>query len=236
MRKTIGIVGYGNFGKFMEKHLAPHFDIRVSSRATPRDSLESTLASDIVIPAIPVNILDSFLRKNARLFGKKTVIVDVSSVKMKPLRLLRKYLPHNRIIGTHPLFGPESGKDGIAGLTTVLCPEYSTAKDRNCITAFLRRKLKLRVVQMTAREHDQLMAQVQALTHFIARALQRMGLPEISECTKAYEKLREFASLLSRTTDDLFKTIENENPFAKSIRKRLIRELLILENGLRRKP
>lgn len=235
MRKTIGIVGYGNFGRFMEKHLSPHFDIRVSSRTHPRNSLESTLASDIVIPAIPVNILDSFLRKNARLFGKETVVVDVSSVKLKPLRLLHKYLPKNRIIGTHPLFGPESGKNGIMGFTTVICPEHSTAKDRKSVADFLTKKLKLRVVHMTAKEHDQRMAQVQALTHYIARALQKIGLPEIDECTKAYEKLREFASLLSRTTEDLFKTIENENPFAKPIRKKLVEELLVLEKGLRRK-
>ncbi len=235
MRKTVGIIGYGNFGRFMELHLSPHFDIRVSSRTYPRDTLESVLASDIIIPAIPVNALESFLKKNAKLFHPSSVVVDVSSVKVKPMKLLKKYLKKNRLIATHPLFGPESGKDGIEGLTTVICPEYSSARESKKASTFLQRKLKLKVVTMSAVEHDRRMAQVQALTHFIARALQRMGLPKIKECTKAYDKLREFVNLLSRTTDDLFETIENENPYAAGTRKKFVAELAGLEKGLKRR-
>ncbi len=235
MRKTVGIIGFGNFGRFMVQHLKNHFDVRISSRSHPKDPLEMVLASDIIIPALPVNILEDFLKSNAALFKPGSLVIDVSSVKIKPMALFNKYLTKNRLLGTHPLFGPESGKNGINGLTVVICPEFSNKSDRFKVTSFLKNKLKLKIVTMSADEHDKRMAQVQALTHFIARGLQRIGLPKIAECTKAYEKLGEFSQLLSRTTDDLFETIENENPFAATVRKKFLKELTALDNGLIRR-
>ncbi|MCC8190332.1 MAG: prephenate dehydrogenase/arogenate dehydrogenase family protein, partial [Planctomycetes bacterium] len=76
------------------------------------------------------------------------------------------------------------------------------------------------------------MAKVQAMTHFMSRALRELGLEPSPMATRAYEKLQEFASIVLSDSWDLFLTIEKGNPHADVIRRRLIDELDKLEQRL----
>jgi prephenate dehydrogenase len=53
-------------------------------------------------------------------------LVDVTSVKVKPLEIIEKYFPKDKfqILGTHPMFGPQSGASGIKKLTDGFDPIY----------------------------------------------------------------------------------------------------------------
>ncbi len=76
------------------------------------------------------------------------------------------------------------------------------------------------------------MANVQALTHFIGRALLNLDIKNYASNTKSYEQLLEVASLLKDDSWELFTTIQNTNPEAKKVRKALFKELLSLEKKL----
>ena len=75
-----------------------------------------TVSSDIVILSVPISEMERVCREMIPHIREGQLFVDTCSVKTKPLGLMEELFPENvQILGTHPLFGPDSGKDGIAG-------------------------------------------------------------------------------------------------------------------------
>ena len=242
MKKSIGLVGFGTFSQFIVPHLMPYFEIWAWNRSDQSEiasklgvnyvSLKDVLRHDIIILCTNADSFEQLIKGNAQYFNPKAIVLDVASIKMKPVQLMLKYLPTTcEIIGTHPLFGPQSGKYGIRNLNFVLCPVRTKHADR--IYAFAAKMLKLNVLIRTPEAHDQEMAYVQALTHFIARAVDLMHIPDIEQKTKAYEALLDIRKMLAGDSFDLFKTIENDNPFAKDIRKKFSSALMELEEKIK---
>ena len=239
--QSLGIIGFGSFGQFITKHLKDHFEISVFNRSdksaiakkyeVPYVSLEEVCDNDIVIVCVPVQFLEEMLKKIASLLKKGTKVVDVSSVKVKPVELMKQHLPdHCEIIATHPLFGPQSGKNGIEGLNMVLCP----GERRTTVTLerFFKDELGLKVLIRTPEVHDKQMAYVQALTHFVGRAVNEMDIPDVEQKTPAYQYLLDIKRNLGGDSYDLFLTIEQENPYAKEVREQFIKELNKLNDSL----
>jgi prephenate dehydrogenase len=239
--KELGFIGFGNFGRFIIPYLKPYFDITVydsndfSKEAREAGvkwgTLSQAAAKEFVALAVPVQFLEDLLIQIKAMVKPKALVFDLSSVKIKPIELMLKHLPENvEIIGTHPLFGPQSGKNGIAGLNLVICP-VRTTKNGN-LSRFFSGELKLNVLERTPLHHDKQMAYVQALTHFIGRAVNQMDIPEVEQKTPAYQYLLEIKRNLGQDSMDLFLTIENENPFARDVRDRFIEELVKLNGKL----
>ena len=134
------------------------------------------------------------------------------------------------IIGTHPLFGPQSGRESIKGLRIALCPVRTSHTEK--IKHFLANELKLKVFEKSPEEHDLEMAHVQALTHFVARALDELHVGDSELATVSYEELMKAARLVSEDSWELFQTIQQGNPFADTKRKAFIEKLIELENRL----
>ena len=62
--------------------------------------------------------LEPVLKEVAPFIKPGALVVDVASVKVKPTGWMEQHVPaHADIVGLHPLFGPQSGKNGIAGLS-----------------------------------------------------------------------------------------------------------------------
>ncbi|MDR1613177.1 MAG: prephenate dehydrogenase/arogenate dehydrogenase family protein [Planctomycetota bacterium] len=242
--QTLGIIGFGAFGRFMAKHLAPHFTViawdrkhilpdAVAGKSVLTSILGEAASADIVVFAVPWDSLKEAATAAAPHLRPGALALDVTSVKSGPAALLPKILPENvDLLCTHPLFGPQSGKNGIAGLRIALCP-IRIGRDRyRRVRAFLTGRLYLSTFRTTPDEHDREMAKVQAVTHFMSRALKALGLNPSPLATKAYEKLQEFSSIVLSDSWDLFLTIQNGNPYAANARKRLRREMDKLENQL----
>lgn len=225
----VAIVGYGQFGRFMAKHLRPYCTVVPVQRKTS----PATVANcDMVIFAVPWAGLESATTTIKPHIKPTTLIVDVTSVKQKPLALLQKHFPGHEILGTHPIFGPQSGKHGLAGLPIVLCNVSFSSKNLAAAKRFLKQTLKLRVIEQTAKEHDTSMAKVQGLTHFIGRAIVNMDIKSHLANTKSYEQLLELKQLLGNDSWELFETIQNTNPEAKKVRTEFMNELVDLEKKL----
>jgi prephenate dehydrogenase len=230
---SVGIVGFGSFGQFMALHLRDHFEVFVydiqdrETEATALkvsfEPLKTVLRKEVVVLGIPVQYLEGFLQQEARNVNPESLILDVASVKVEPLALIEQYLPKNRVIGIHPLFGPQSGKNGIEGLNMVLCPTDDPSYE--CLKSFLSETLNLNVLERTPEEHDKQMGYVQALTHFIGRAVNEMDIPDVEQKTVAYEHLLDLKRTLGRDSWDLFVTIEKHNPYAREIRENFLKEL-----------
>ena len=237
----LGIIGFGQFGQFMARHLAPFFDVAVCDAADRRveaeaigvrwSDFETIARRKIVVFAVPLQSFETVLRRAAPFLQTNALCFDVCSVKIEPLRLMREILPASvEIVGTHPLFGPQSGRAGIAGLRVAFCPLQTTRAAE--IKRFFIEDLKLKVLEKSPEEHDREMAHVQALTHFVARALDELHIADSELATVSYEELMRAARLVSEDSWELFQTIQKGNPFAEDKRRAFIEKLIELEKRL----
>lgn len=244
MPSSLSILGFGAFGRFMTVHLRSRFETRVCDAAdcsaAARDaqvraiSLADAASSDVLVLAVPVQRMEHLLRQLAPFLAKRrSLVIDVASVKVKPIALMRDLLPPEiEIIGTHPLFGPQSGKHGIEGLPIAFCPVRASEERIACVRNFLASTLKLRVLDVSPEEHDRQMAYVQGLTHLVARAAAALELPQTELATVAYRRFAEMSESLAGDSWELFKTIENENPFAAEVRRRFAENIAEIERRL----
>lgn len=234
--KSVGIIGFGSFGAFLAEKLEPFVSVHISSRrpeSVPerwRATLEVAAQCDYVIPSIPLDTYESVLTHIKPLLAPQSVIVDVCSVKVKPVEIIRHILPQTRLVATHPLFGPESAAHSLANHTFVVCPDASDPDTMAEISLFAH-SLGLHVVSMTTDDHDKEMALVHALTFFIAQGLLDMRLADVTLQTPSFGRLLKLAELEQNHSPDLFRTIQSGNPYAVSVRRRFIDTLTQIDRS-----
>jgi prephenate dehydrogenase len=224
--KTLGIIGFGAFGQLAASELAGRFAVGVHDPAVADDviagsghmpqTLAEAAANDIVLVAVPVQVMEPVIAAIGPLVRPGATVIDVGSVKMLPSRWLTAHIPPaTHIVATHPLFGPQSAaRGGIAGRQLVICPVRG---EQHLKVAALGEELGLRVRITSAEEHDREMAYVQALTHLIGRSLAAMGLPDESLKTQSYQHLIDLTELIGADSFELFSAIQTLNPHAPAV-------------------
>ncbi|WP_291842327.1 prephenate dehydrogenase [Maricaulis sp.] len=234
---SVGLIGLGAFGRLAATHLAPHLDLVAHDPAVSalKDvdcvCVAEAAARDIVILAVPVQLIGEACQQVAGHLGPGALVLDVASVKLGPMAAMRDNLPAGtRILGTHPLFGPQSAADGLDGQSIVLCPDDGV--DPACIADFLRDDLRLDVHISDADTHDRTMASVQALTHLVSRVITDLDLPAAPYTTRSYELLKQAADLVAGDSDELFRAIERHNPYAGALRARFFEAARALDARL----
>jgi len=234
-RETVGIIGFGAFGHLIATHLRAHFTLFAYDPATKtrgwddvlgvvHADLESAAACDIVILATPVDQMAAALVAIRDHLRPGALVLDVGSVKLIPARLMRDLLPDTvEAIGTHPLFGPQSGRYGIAGLKMAVCPIHTPLHGRSRarrLAAFVRKALKLRVFITTPEAHDQEAAMVQGLTHLIAKVLVQMEPLPTRMTTASFDRLMQAVDMVRYDAAEVFLAIERLNPYSADVRDR----------------
>lgn len=241
-KKSLSIIGVGAFGELAAKHLAPHFDLILhdpnkdlrafaESLQARAGSLKEAAACDAIILAVPVQQIKSVLEEISPLLKKDAIVVDVASVKVKPADFMKQILPPTvKIIATHPLFGPQSGKNGIQGLNIALCPIRGNSA--NALRRFCRKTLGLQVFMTTPEEHDKEMAYVQGLTHLISKVVVSLDLPDFRFKTKTYDLMQQMIGMVRHDSDALFKAIAKENPYSQEAKESFFEAARKLEKRL----
>jgi prephenate dehydrogenase len=224
----------------MAGHLAPYFEVLAHDPKEPqlpegvkRATLAEAAAADVVVLAVPVQDLEKALQQIGPRLKPGAVVLDVASVKQIPVGLMEKYVPAScEILATHPLFGPQSGQQGIAGMTVVTWPVRISDERYAQVQAFLRDKLKLEVHEVSPDEHDREMAYVQALTFLIGKALGDLDIPNTPLKTATYQHLIDIERIVQNDTGDLFETVELYNPEAAAVRRAFVDRLDQIEARL----
>jgi len=193
---------------------------------------ENVARSDLLLLTVPISALRRLCCRLSPLLSPGQVVVDACSVKSNPVRwMLEELPPQVQVVGTHPLFGPDSGKEGIAGLKIAVCPVRVEPGDYDQILRFLQSR-ELVVIETTPEEHDRQIAQSQAVFHLIAQAMKQLewGVKPIS--TPGPEIFYRLVKTVQKDTDQLFRDMERENPYASHYRKLFIREILNLDRAV----
>lgn len=232
--KTLGIIGFGAFGEFLYPHISPYFpEIKIydpESNDFEGHTLENVCGQDIILYAAPVQALEETLKTVSPLLQAGQLFIDVCSVKVKPAQLMKKYLKYDvDIISLHPLFGPQSGKNGIEGLNIALCNIHS---DRVASVKEFLEQLGLNVIETTPEKHDQDMAYVMGVSHMVAKVFAMMDIPETQQTTKTYELLCSMVDMVKDDSDELFRAIQEENPYVLPTKEKFFSAVKDLEKRL----
>jgi prephenate dehydrogenase len=240
MKPELAIIGYGRFGRLAGRYLKAHFTVfaadrtllKVAEAGVQPVSMKEAAAKSTILLAVPINALPKILAGIAPVVKPDALILDVCSVKERPIDWMLSVLPKTvQIIGTHPLFGPDSAEKSVEGRNLILCP----ARASDTIVAELETGLKsagLNVFTMTAVEHDQLMASTLFLTQFIGRALGDNFLPTSVVTTQNFENLRELVQTTANDSPELFRDMFEYNRFARDIPSRVIQRLAQAKKNL----
>ncbi len=238
----IGVIGFGRFGRLTVDHLSADFPVVVSNRSDKREaigragatpgSLADACGQKIVILCVPISQMQTMLRDIAPLLRPGTLVVDVCSVKVYPVRWMQELLPpHVHILATHPMFGPDSAADSLLGRKMVLCPERIPSGRYRRICDYLQAK-GLTLISATADAHDRQIAITLSLTHFIGRSLSRFGAPALDIDTEGYKRLRHILGVVENDSWQLFDDMHRYNPYAAEMRRRFTEAMGEIERQL----
>lgn len=196
-------------------------------------AFEKVAKNPIVILAVPMESIEDVLGKLSGLLSKGALVIDVCSLKGFVCKLMNESLPADvEILGMHPLFGPQSTKFGITGGKIAFCPvrvsELALSESKKFCES-----LGLKVFLTTPEEHDKQMAASQALTHFIGQAMHCSGIKRVELSTKTFDSLMDIADIIKNDSPELFKNMQELNPFALETRRRFLNSLNKIEESLK---
>ncbi|MYC81975.1 MAG: prephenate dehydrogenase [Acidobacteria bacterium] len=236
----IGIVGFGRFGRFAAEILGKDFPVSVFDRKPLSGqsgvrfaALREVARKPCLLLCVPISRMELVCRRLGPLLTPGQLVMDTCSVKEEPLRLMLDLFPESvDVLGTHPLFGPETGRHGIAGLDVVLCPGRG---DRTGKVEQYLKELGLKVTVTSATEHDRAMARTQALFHFLAQGFSRMKVGRDTLATPGPAQLFRAFQDVRGDSRQLFRDLQQVNRFAPAQRKKLIDSLAALDRSLSRR-
>jgi len=244
MKPTLWVFWFWQFMEFFTPHLTEYFSIyiydknnkntqKISALWVTPGSMETTAKCDYVMLGYPSAYIGDLIVKISPFLQRKSVIFDICSIKSPPARDMLKLLPkNNHIIATHPIFWPQSGKNGIEWLTMTIS---NVRCDENIFVSFTEifsQKLWLKVIEISPEDHDKEMAYIQGITHFIGRALKEINIPDSELATSSYSHLRDAKEMVGNDSDALFLSIQWDNPFTGEVRKKLMSEFNKLEQWI----
>lgn len=240
----IGIIGFGRFGALTARYLAQDYNVLVCSGSqsaaaieavgASKASLEEVCAQPYVVLCVPISAIRETLQKIAPLIAAGTVVIDVCSVKKHPVDWMQRLLPeHINILGTHPMFGPDSADDSLKDRKIVLCnistPEGTYQKIFNYLVG-----KGLDLIEATPDEHDRQIAISLSLTHFIGRSMAEFGAEELLIDTEGYRRLTYTLEVVEHDTWQLFQDMHQFNPYARGIREEFMAAMDCINDKLKK--
>ena len=214
--KKIAIVGYGRFGRTLQRLLCVDFEVGIFHR----DSRPSDIYSfaKTIFYCVPIDAFENSIKKH-RDYINDHFLIDVLSVKEHPKKIFAKYIKNTngRSLLTHPLFGPDSSVNGFVGLPIVLDKNTATNEEYIFWKTFFIKK-GLHIVEISATEHDRLAAHSQGLTHFVGRLLERVKMAKTPIDTQGAKKLLEVMDQTCNDTWQLFENLQTYNRYTKKMR------------------
>ncbi|MBA7493722.1 T-protein [subsurface metagenome] len=129
-------------------------------------NVEAVKRADAVLISVPIDSFEGVVEHIAPYLHSGQIIVDITSIKVFPVETMHKHIKTGLVLGIHPVFGP--GARDVVNQNFVLTP---TNDRERTLAQKIKEYLEARgagVTVMTPQEHDEMMAVILGLSHFIA--------------------------------------------------------------------
>jgi prephenate dehydrogenase len=197
------------------------------------DMLKEAEQSDIVLLSVPIDRTVEVVSNVAPHMRPGSLLMDATSLKSEPMKAMIKHAPHDvEVIGTHPMFGPTMPT--LKGQTIILTPAAGRSETWLPRIKSLFESDGARIELLDPEEHDEIMAVVQALTHFayigIGATLQALDF-DVEKSRKfmspVYEIMIDFVGRILDQKPELYASIQ-KNPKATLVRQTFVAECMRL--------
>jgi prephenate dehydrogenase len=230
---TVGLIGYGRFGRLAARYLAHHSTVLVYDRRQAairsrrgriqKGSLAIVASQPVVVLAVPISSMRLALRSIRKHLRPGALVIDACTVKVQPVRWMRESLPPSvYILGAHPLFGPDSDRRTLRGQRVVLCPVRIPDGLFKHVVGLLRAE-GMETIVMTPAHHDRMIAETILVTHYVGRLISYAGLHRWTQSTMSYERLLSVVDVSTSDTLQLLRDIWRYNPYSRRLSASLLR-------------
>lgn len=129
-----------------------------------KDNVDAVKGADLVILSVLVEGMRPVLKEIGPYISDEQIVMDITSVKSLPVKMMHSHLKKGRILGTHPMFGPSAPSKGQNFiLTPTNAEERKTAKS----ISKLLKPGGFNMVMMPPSKHDEMIGIILSLTHFV---------------------------------------------------------------------
>jgi len=246
MKKMLILGGTGETGSWFARYFkqrgydvavwGPSGKVDVAERLGVRyahDMKAEVEKSDVVLVSVVIDRTVQVIREVAPLMHPGSLIMDVTSVKTGPVKAMKTYAPKGvEVLGTHPMFGPTM--KSLSGQTIILTPVEGKTGGWQQVMRSLFESDGAKIEVIDAAEHDEIMAVVQALTHFaiigIGSALRALDF-DVQRSRRfmspVYEIMIDFVGRILDQNPELYASIQ-QNPKAMAVRQTFVAECMRL--------
>lgn len=222
--RKVGVIGgtAGTGAQFAELFAARGFDVRVSGRRTEVTNTDLAEQSDLLIFAPPlkhaVEVIEETVPHCQR---EDQLVLDLCSTKVEPMRAMAK--AKGLVIGLHPLFGPKF-KD-LRGQDLVVCQALESRSDPLYVALCEElRAIGVNLHEMTAADHDSLMATIQVIPHLGAlingHLFRNLGIDaakSLEICSPVYKTELYMIGRIHSQNPALYASIIAQNPHSAKV-------------------
>jgi len=122
------------------------------------------LNADVVLISVPIDITARVIERIGPKMHAGSLLMDITTVKKMPVETMQRCTNAGvEILGSHPLFGPST--KSMQGQTVIFVPSRKGQLYERIYELFEGAGAKIEF--LTAAEHDEIMAVIQGLTHFV---------------------------------------------------------------------
>jgi prephenate dehydrogenase len=180
------------------------------------DLVAAVKKADNVMICVSISSFEDVVRKIAPAMREGQTVVDICSVKERPVKIMHEHIKHGLILGTHPVFGP--GSKGVQNKAYILTP---TNVDEKVFAQKYKgwlEKVGARVFIMSPEKHDALMSVVLGLPHFVGLVacdtlLEQGDFLETKKVAgTTYRMLFTLAEATALETPDLYASLQTSLP------------------------
>ena len=132
------------------------------------DNIAATESADAILLSVPIENFETVVRQIGTHTRPEQLVMDVTSVKIFPVTIMHQHIKAGSILGAHPVFGP-GAKDANCR-SFILTPTNDTEASLALKVKDYLEARGARATLMSPEEHDDVMAVVLGLAHFIAIA------------------------------------------------------------------
>ncbi|CAK9885957.1 MAG: T-protein [Candidatus Erwinia impunctatus] len=160
-RPIVIVGGQGQMGQLFDKMLTlSGYQVKTLDKDDWERAAELVQDAGMVIVSVPIHLTEGVIARLPAL-PEDCILVDLASIKNRPLQAMLAAHP-GPVLGLHPMFGPDCGS--LAKQVVVWCD----GRQPEAYQWFLEQiqVWGARLHRISAAEHDQNMAFIQALRHF----------------------------------------------------------------------
>jgi len=185
----------------------------VGAEKSHRDAIRG---ADLIIISVMADRIGAVAREIGQCVPDGQMVIDVTSVKELPVKVMHRYLRRATVLGTHPMFGPSAATKG---QNIVLTPTNN--KERafaSKLGAYLRSR-GFRITVMSPKVHDEMIGAMLSLTHFVgfvtADTWRALGIGRFMKSSStSFRFLKSFVESIVGSSPELYSYLQVSVPSA----------------------